>query len=251
MAKLSHLVRKTRALGLNVDSREWPVETCEIDKTNYEMVKPFTGISKSRAFALMQAVRYVIGNGIPGDFVEFGVARGGSAMLVALTLKELGVQDRDIYLYDLFGTRPKYSEWDVEIDSGKSVRDYYKLVDRGNRQAISNWKFYEKEEVLRVLRATGYPENKIHLIQGDVCETLQELSHNQVAFMRLDTDFYESTKHELRMLYPKLAKNGIAIIDDYGHWHGARKATDEFLEELVPKPLLLFIDNTARQIFKI
>jgi hypothetical protein len=229
---------------------DWPIETKEIDKINFELVKPYTGISKNRAFALIQAIRYIIDNKIQGDFVEFGVAKGGSAMLMALTLKSLGVEDRDIYLYDLFGERPKYSEWDVEIQSGKSVRDFYDLVDQGDKEATKNWEFYNAKEVLGNLRSTGYNMNRIHFIEGDVCDTLNAFSHKKVALMRLDTDFYDSTKHELHTLYPKLVDRGVVIIDDYGHWHGARKATEEFLISLPIKPLLFYIDNTARQFIK-
>lgn len=247
---LCALIRKSKSLIRDSRVTDWPIETNEIDKVNFGLVKPYTGISKNRAFALMQAIRYIIDNKIPGDFVEFGVAKGGSAMLIALTLRSLGVEDRDIYLYDLFGERPKYSEWDVEIESGKSVRDYYDLVDKGDKQAAMNWEFYSAKEVLKNLRTTGYVESKIHLIQGDVCETLNTFSHNQVALMRLDTDFYDSTKHELTTLYPKLVDRGVVIIDDYGHWQGARKATEEFLIDLPTQPLLFYIDSTARQFLK-
>jgi O-methyltransferase len=246
----SYLIKKFRILIKKSNNYVWPIETKEIDKENYNRVKPFTGTSESRAFALVQAIRYIVGNNIPGDFIEFGVARGGSAMLIALTLKDLGVEDRDIYLYDLFGTRPKYGEWDVEMHSGKSVGDYYALVDQGDRDAMKNWEFYSEAEVMQNLRSTGYNPNRIHLIRGDVCETLNDFSHTEVALMRLDTDFYESTKHELTSLYPKLSKNGVMIIDDYGHWLGARRATDEFLQGLPLQPLLFYIDNTARQILK-
>lgn len=244
------LIRKSKSLIHDSNVTDWPIETNEIDKINFELVKPYTGISKIRAFSLMKAIRYIIDNKIQGDFVEFGVAKGGSAMLIALTLKSLGVEDRDIYLYDLFGERPKYSEWDIETQSGKSVRDYYDLVDKGDKQATVNWEFYSVKEVLENLKATGYVESKIHFIEGDVCDTLNEFSHNQVALMRLDTDFYDSTKHELITLYPKLVDRGVVIIDDYGHWQGARKATEEFLIGLPTKPLLFYVDNTARQFLK-
>jgi O-methyltransferase len=247
---LSYLTGKFKSSFLNSSSPDWPIETNEIDKINFELVKPYTGISKNRAFALTQAIRYIINNKIPGDFVECGVAKGGSAMLIALTLKSLGVEDRDIYLYDLFGERPKYSEWDIEIQSGKSVGDYYDLVDQGNKEAMKNWEFYGAEEVLGNIRTTGYIESRIHFIEGDVCDTLNAFTHKKVALMRLDTDFYDSTKHELHTLYPKLVDRGVVIIDDYGHWHGARKATEEFLMSLPIKPLLFYVDNTARQFIK-
>jgi O-methyltransferase len=245
-----NLKSKCKSLLRGSSPNDWPIEANAIDKFNFELVKSYTGISKHRAFALMQAIRYIIENKIPGDFIEFGVAKGGSAMLMALTLKSLGVEDRDIYLYDLFGERPHYSEWDVEIQSGKSVGDYYDLVDQGDKQAQRNWEFYSAEEVIGNLRTTGYIESRMHLIKGDVCDTLTRSSHQQVALMRLDTDFYHSTKHELQTLYPKLVDRGVVVIDDYGHWQGARKATEEFLNGLPIRPLLFYIDSTARQFIK-
>jgi hypothetical protein len=68
----------------------------------------------------------------------------------------------------------------------------------------------------------------------------------QIAVLRLDTDFYESTRHELRHLYPRLVHGGVLIIDDYGHWAGARKAVDEYIAEEGIRLLLNRIDYTGR-----
>ena len=92
--------------------------------------------------------------------------------------------------------------------------------------------------------------NKYKLIKGPVEDTLnvEENLPKKISVLRLDTDFYESTKKELEILYPRLVKNGILIIDDYGHWQGSRKAVDEYFQN--DEVLLNYIDYTCRMIIK-
>jgi hypothetical protein len=87
------------------------------------------------------------------------------------------------------------------------------------------------EEVKRNLYSTGYPKDKLHFIEGKVENTIPGFSPEEIALLRLDTDWYESTKHELVHLYPRLVQNGILIVDDYGHWKGSAKAVDEYIKE--------------------
>ena len=102
------------------------------------------------------------------------------------------------------------------------------------------------DEVRRNLFSTGYPENQLSFVEGPVEETIPETVPDKIALLRLDTDWYESTLHELRHLYPLLSEGGVLIIDDYGHWKGAREATDQYLREESPKILLNRIDMTCR-----
>ena len=92
----------------------------------------------------------------------------------------------------------------------------------------------------------NYPAHKIHFIKGKVEDTIPEQSPEKIALLRLDTDWYESTKHELIHLFPRLAIGGVIIIDDYGHWQGARKAVDEYLAEHQIALMLHRVDVTAR-----
>ena len=91
---------------------------------------------------------------------------------------------------------------------------------------------------------------RVHLIKGMVEQTIPHDAPDQIALLRLDTDWYESTAHELKHLYPRLANRGIMIIDDYGHWQGARMAVDEFIQAQDFKPFLHRIDYTGRLIVK-
>jgi len=107
------------------------------------------------------------------------------------------------------------------------------------------------DEVKSNLLKTNYPEQNLFYFKGKVEETLPEPSIGKIALLRLDTDWYESTKHELTVLYDKLVEGGILIIDDYGHWSGSKKAVDEFIEKRKLKIFLNRIDYTGRLAIKI
>ena len=98
--------------------------------------------------------------------------------------------------------------------------------------------------------STGYPKERIHFIKGKVEETLPKHAPGKIALLRLDTDWYESTAHEMTHLYPRLSENGVLIIDDYGHWQGARQAVDEYFARQEFRPLLTRMDYSARMLVK-
>ena len=102
------------------------------------------------------------------------------------------------------------------------------------------------------LFSTGYSQSQIHFIKGDVAETLENNSNipNKISLLRLDTDWYESTKKELEVLFPRLVSGGVCIVDDYGHWNGARKAVDEYLAQLKIFPLIHVTNYTGRVCIK-
>jgi hypothetical protein len=108
------------------------------------------------------------------------------------------------------------------------------------------WCLADLADVKRNMGLTGLPESQIVYVQGKVEETIPMTIPNQIALLRLDTDWYESTKHELIHLYPRLVSKGTFVIDDYGHWQGCRKAVDEFFKEHQLHPLFLRIDYTGR-----
>jgi O-methyltransferase len=196
-----------------------------------ERVTPFTKTSPERLAALCFATEYVVRREIPGSFVECGVWRGGSMMAVALTLQRLGVTDRDLYLFDTF--RGMTVPTEVDVDFGGSV-----YLDEAGFDSVP------VHEVEAVLATTRYDPGHLHFIQGRVEETLPDRAPSEIALLRLDTDWYESTRHELVHLYPRLVVGGVVIIDDYGHFRGARKATDEYFED--HRILLDRIDYTGR-----
>lgn len=200
----------------------------------YEKCKDCTMTSKERMYALYKAVEYIINSKLPGDFVECGVWRGGSAMLMARTLLQMGVTDRIIYLYDTFEGMPEPTEDDYVV-SDRAIR----AVDRWKKDQKADhnkWCFSPLPEVKKNMLSTGYPEDNIVFVKGKVEDTIPETMPSQIALLRLDTDFYDSTKHELIHLFPLLTENGVLIIDDYGFWAGTKKAVDEYFAD---KPILL------------
>lgn len=209
----------------------------------YERTQDFTMTSVERMYALYRAVRYVSESAIPGAFVECGVWRGGSCMLMALTLKALGDDARRIYLYDTFAGMTRPGEFDVRY------RDQTEQVTRweaSRREGYNEWAFAPRDEVRRNILSTGYPEDSLVFVAGEIETTLPETAPQTIALLRLDTDWYRSTRHELEHLYPLLAPGGALIIDDYGSFEGARKAVDEYFAAAPGEIFLHRIDATGR-----
>ena len=164
-------------------------------------------------------------------------------MACALTLLRLGVRDRDLYLFDTFTGMPEPSSADVSSPyDGYSPQRRWRRLSSAGRE----WAGVPTAAVRANLESTGYPPERIHLVPGLVEETLPREAPAAIALLRLDTDWYASTRHELEQLYPLLEPGGVLIIDDYGHYEGARRAVDEYFERLGSRPLLHRIDYTGR-----
>ena len=200
------------------------------------VARPHTTTQNEAIVALHDAVGHVVRADIPGSFVECGVWKGGSLLVVARALVELGVSDRDLFGFDTFTGMPAPTEDDVRYD-GKQGADPSSM----NLPVAPS-----PEEVRRLVLASGYPPERVHLVPGRVEDTVPGAAPDTIALLRLDTDWYESTRHELEHLYPRLSSGGILIIDDYGHWQGARQATDEYLAQLDRPPFLARVDYTVR-----
>ena len=208
----------------------------------YAKVSEYTLVGIERCYALYKSVQYLISNKIKGDFVECGVWRGGSCMLIAYTLLQHRVTDRRIWLYDTFAGMTEPGEKDGEVEKAEWLK--HRLSEEKN-----SWCLGELDDVKRNMISTGYPADKLNFIQGKVEETLPQHIPGEIALLRLDTDWYVSTKHELEHLYPILQKRGILIIDDYGAWQGARKATDDYFKDK-QGIFLNRIDYTGRLVIK-
>jgi len=225
---------------------EYPPDVSPEERQVITMARPFTMTSVERLIALVHAVKHLVQTGCPGSFLECGVWKGGSMMAIAETLLSLGVRDRDLYLFDTFEGLPAPSDLDCRFD-GESARDKSALLASQNEK----WCYASLEEVKENLKRTSYPPERIHFIKGKVEETIPEqLAPGPIALLRLDTDWYASTRHELEHLFPQLSPGGILIIDDYGHWQGARQAVDEFLAREKRPAFLHRVDYSARLLVK-
>lgn len=178
-----------------------PVEATISEKKLFDLCEPFTMTSVERLWAAASATKYVVKNNVPGAFVECGVWRGGSSMAMMGTLVELGELKRDFFLYDTFQGMTPASTLDID----QNGLDAQTLLERTPKSDGNNiWCVAGIEDVTTNLNLTGYPIEKVKLIEGDVMKTLSLESNlpSNIAILRLDTDWYESTKVELEVLFP-------------------------------------------------
>jgi O-methyltransferase len=215
------------------------------DRRIMERAMPYTMTGGARVQSLIDAVRYCVRRGVPGAFAECGVWRGGSVLAMILTLQELTRADRDLYLYDTFEGMTEPTEHDVSPYHPPALELWEKTRGRPWPKLFDP-KDFNEQAVRETLRSTGYPDERLHFVRGPVEETIPGGAPDHLALLRLDTDWYESTRHELFHLYPRLADGGILIVDDYGHWEGARRAVDEYFAEHARPLLLSRIDHMAR-----
>jgi O-methyltransferase len=207
-----------------------------------KQVAPYTQTSPERLFVLRDAVHHIANAKIPGDVVECGVWRGGSSMMAALAMQETN-DFRKLWLFDTFEGMPEPGEHDRDYTGTDSKIEYER-----RRAQEGGWNVASLEDVQANLARTGYDDRLLRFVKGPVEESIPATAPEQIALLRLDTDFYESTRHELEHLWPRVSQGGVLIIDDYGHFEGARKAVDEYFETT---PLLLTrIDYTGRMAVK-
>ncbi len=217
-------------------------------KAIYQRCQPYTMTSIERMYALFNAVRYVVSADLPGAFVECGVWRGGSMMLVAETLKLLGCTDRPLYLYDTFRGMSKGTARDVTF-KGTSFGKWFRFKPDEEYVVSENMSvslIVPLDVVRHNLAQTGYPLDQMVFVEGKVEDTIPATIPAQIACLRLDTDWYELTYHELVHLFPLLVSRGVLIIDDYGHWQGSREATDQYVAEQQIHMLMQRADYTCR-----
>jgi hypothetical protein len=227
--------KKRRVDALAPELTKYDVETIELARST-------TMTSPQRLQALVLAMRYVHRRKLEGAIVECGVWRGGSMFAAARTLVNLGDATRELYLYDTFSGMPApTAEDDKRRSDGASATAL--LADPTEVMVRA-------EAGLDVVKATmarsGYPLEKIRFVQGKVEDTIPDIAPSSIALLRLDTDWYGSTLHELEHLYSRLVVGGVLIIDDYGWWEGARRAVDEFFGKHEQPPLLNVIDESGR-----
>jgi O-methyltransferase len=182
--------------------------------------------------------------GLEGAFVECGVWKGGISMAMVITNQRHNT-DRHIYLFDTFEGLPEptsdknglaakrlFKELQDKNVHNTSTNEIDMLVDRRDIED-GKWNYGPLEVVKNNLYYSGYPQEKIHFVQGKVEDTLMIKANlpDKIALLRLDTDWYESTKLELEVLYDRLVPGGLLAVDDYCNWPGSRNAVDEFFRE--------------------
>lgn len=228
-----------------------PVEltSAERDIIDYVKSNKLTMVSYERLWTTLMACKYAIEQKIEGDFVECGVWRGGNAMVAAELFKLYGVSKK-VWLFDTFKGMTEPTDADMEASGGKSAKQQY---SRDQRDTHNEWCYASLDDVRNNFAKKGLISDDVIFVEGDVCQTLTDTSRlpTKICVLRLDTDWYESTKKELEVLYPKLSRNGCLIIDDYGYWAGSKKATDEYFDLHGNRPFLQYTDDTGRVAVKV
>jgi O-methyltransferase len=222
-----------QAAGLAAKS-QFPTDFDDDYRAIISMVRPFTMTGNDKLHALITATKYIHDHEIPGAVVECGVWRGGSMHAVARVLDAAGDHSKDLYLFDTFEGMPPPTKKDRRL-YGRSAAA---LLAR-NAKDRTIWAYASLNEVKAGFETVPYPAERIHFIKGKVEDTVPANAPDQIALLRLDTDWYQSTRHELEHLYNRLAPGGVLILDDYGWWKGSREATDEFLYKTGERLLLV------------
>jgi O-methyltransferase len=219
-----------------------PFDIAAAIRATWLAVQEYTMTSPERVVALCEAIVYISSNHIDGDIVECGVWRGGSMLAAARSLLEQADRGRTLWLYDTFSGMPEPALVDRRSSDGVSAADLLAAADR----TTDLWAVSGLDEVKHTMSLCNYPADRIRYIEGRVEDTIPHTIPERIALLRLDTDWYESTLHELRHLLPRVSPGGILLVDDYGHWQGARRAVDEYLAATNTRLFLCRIDYTGR-----
>lgn len=228
-----------------------PVEITDEEKAilSYVQSNDLTMTSPQRAWTTLMACKYVVDRNIPGDFVECGVWRGGNALIAASIFKLYGVNKRTV-LFDTFQGMTEPTANDRRLADATEAMDEFLTAQRSSH---NEWCYASLQDVKRNFEQAGLLGDDVVFVEGDVCATLADASHRpqSISVLRLDTDWYESTRMELETLYPLLSIGGVLIIDDYGHWAGSKQATDEYFERHNNRPFFHYIDRSGRAAVKV
>ena len=237
------LDRGLRRIGFDPSVIRYGSGFDERDEQTLQRVRKQSMASPERLVAVCESVRYLVRHQVPGALVECGVWRGGAMMAAAITLLDLG-EVRPLYLYDTFAgmSAPGEDDEDARGQSAHSGMERFGTDDDGS----SLWCNASLEIVRSNIASTGYPMDQVTFVEGPVEETIPATLPDAIAMLRLDTDWYESTAHELTHLFPLISDYGALLIDDYGHWKGCRRAVDEYLAAETRPILLTRTDYTGR-----
>jgi hypothetical protein len=151
---------------------------------------------------------------------------------------------KNIYGFDTFEGMVEPSFYDVNYNNKPAK----KMFDEHKKNEIG-FAMCSLDDVKRNIKKNTKTDN-IFLIKGKVEDTLKNKRKlpKKISILRLDTDFYESTKIELEILFPRLVKGGVLIVDDYGFWKGAKKAVDEYFCDY--RQFMHYVDHSCRLLIK-
>ena len=223
------------------------VELKKSDKDLIDLISDYSMTPKIRIYNLLQALRHLKEKNIEGDYVECGVWKGGNILLFKKFLEIEETIQRKIYAFDTYEGMTAPDKNDFEISNNNFASQLLKK-DKSKKSNI--WGICSLEEVMKNISKHTLNLENINFIKGPVEDTLN-INKNipeKISLLRLDTDWYQSTKKELEVLYKNVSKGGVIIIDDYGHWGGSKKAVDEFFSNKFV--WMHYVDYACRLIIK-
>jgi len=235
--------RATKLTANELTPPTYPIEFDDADKAifDYVLSNKLTMVSREQLISTLLASKHVCNAGVEGDFVECGVWRGGNSIIAADVFNRM-TTNKEVYLFDTFAGMTEPTEADKPNFKGYSTRDRFLADQRGTH---NEWCYASLEEVMGHFQTRDLV-HKAKFIKGDVLRTLDDADIPQkISILRLDTDWYQSTKKELEVLWPRLQDGGILMIDDYDYWSGVKTAVDEFFAHSV-KPYLHYMDKAGR-----
>lgn len=219
------------------------IEVSQSEKKLIRNCLKYSMTNFERMWALMQSFHHIRQECLTGDFVECGVWKGGNIILLKKLIQQYNLK-KNIYGFDTFEGMVEPSLYDVNYNN-KSAK---KMFDDHKRKKIG-FAMCGLDEVKKNIK-NYVKSNNIYLIKGKVENTLKNKKNlpKKISILRLDTDFYESTKIELEILFPRLVKGGVLIVDDYGFWKGAKKAVDEYFSDY--RQFMHYVDHSCRLLIK-
>jgi hypothetical protein len=244
----AYLQRSLSRLGIRIITRNSP----EFDPLPRNVEPEFLRVHQACAaytctsfeaqYGLWRAAEYAVRCDVPGDFVECGVYKGGSVMVAAMAFSHFGDVRRRFWLYDTFEGMTEPTARDVDF-SGRTPHQHLSTWSARSMDAMA---YSPLEEVRQNLARTGLAPERFVTVKGKVEDTIPgAVPDGPISILRLDTDWYESTRHELVHLFPRLSPGGVLIVDDYLFWRGSREACDEYIRQHQVKILLNRLDRAG------
>lgn len=240
-----------KIVNLKDNSKRYPVEFNSKEREIFDFIinQKFTMVSNERLISTMLSTKYILENEIEGDFVECGVWRGGNSIAMKFLIEQYK-SSKKVFLFDTFGGMTKPTNDDTRITDNTDAFEKYNDL---NKDTHNEWCFSPLEEVQENFIKTGLNLENLVFVKGPVESTLNENKNlpKKISLLRLDTDWYESTKIGVEKLFPLISKNGILLLDDYGHWGGAKKAIDQYFNKNNLMHIKSYVDYTGRKIIKL
>ena len=228
------------------EGRKFNCRSHQEELKEFEKVEHLALSSLPNKWSLIQSLKYIKENNIDGDIVETGVYKGANLILVNNFLNKHKLK-KTIFAYDTYSGQPDPTELDFDLKGTNMVEKFSELKKKNIIPVFCSLDDVKKN----ITQYSEYDLTNFKFVKGKVEDTLNKKDNLplKISILRLDTDFHDSIKKSLEILYPLLSNGGVLIVDDYGHFKGAKIAVDNFFKD--KKNILMHrVDYTCRLIIK-